>query len=157
MKWSAKAAIFALVTGGWLTWGSMNYSGYCFEQSKYLSNEERIRSVIEELLEDYPPITQYSETGIGPGGVTTSLFRKMPANPIPYSGVDEFLKENPACCELRPYGTEGYAPSAWERFTGGTSGFVFFEYSVKFIDRYGAHRSEKINESMPVSNCGRVR
>ncbi len=159
-KWSVKVGLLVislLISGAWLMWGSLNYSGYCFEQSAYLSNDAIVRSAIPFFLDSYPPIISYTDIEKGPDGFTSRLFRKRPSNSIAYLSIDDFLQANPDCCKFSTGGPEGDSPSAWQRFTGGNSGFVFVEYNVIFIGRDGARRTQKVSEFMPVSNCGRIR
>lgn len=159
-EWSLKVGLLvisSLIAGAWLIWGGINYSGYCFAQSAYLSNDAIVRSAIPVFLDSYPPIISYTDIEKGPDGFMSRLFRKRPSNSIPYLSIDDFLQVNPECCKLSAGGPEGDSPSAWQRFTGGISGFVFVEYNVRFIGRDGARRTQKVSEFIPVSNCGRMR
>ena len=73
--------------------GYKNYNGYCFQQDRYLSDGEKIRSAIQFAM------------AVDAAG----------ENHIPYVSVDEFLAENPNCCSLNRSSSAAYTPSLLDR------------------------------------------
>jgi hypothetical protein len=72
---------------GYLVYVSvLNITGYCWERSKYISYEEKIKAI-------------YGQISTARGTVVNPL-----VDFIPYSSFEEFSKENPDCCEVNYVG-----------------------------------------------------
>jgi hypothetical protein len=86
--------IMLLGYGGYLAY--MSYSGYCFREKRYLSDEERIRFVINEILANYSRNFEFEK------GLKNNQLRDKPLSgqPIPYRNMNEFRALNPECCEV---------------------------------------------------------
>jgi hypothetical protein len=140
--------LFILLAGRiWL-----NYIGFCFEKRLFLSDEEKISIAIRDTLSSYPPVVlEYVEKD-------GRLFRTgghIPANPIYYKDVDEFISENPDCCKVtQKMERTGYPIRLEYRLLGRANTFVEIKYKVKYIDANGIERSQMTTEYIAISNCG---
>lgn len=67
---------------------SLNVAGFCHAERRFLSEEEIINRVIDDVFASYPP--SYYELA---SPVRT---------PIEYQSRDEFLRANPDCCVIVP-------------------------------------------------------
>lgn len=123
----------------------LNYSGFCWEQGRWLSDEERIRLMISEEIRH----------GFVKGKSS------LDATIIQYNDVDEFLEKNPDCCKL------GYKYTSEHSNDGTYWPFSFLDsiliggdvvslyYSENFIDGNGAYDSRNALSFYAVSNCGK--
>jgi hypothetical protein len=176
LRWILFAVI--LVPASLLTGTAvLNYTGYCFEQSRYLTDDERIRSTVEVLLLTYPRITYaYDQLpkvgyevvedksrccGLGDiskldeskGGVGFDA-RQL----ILYSDIKEFYAINPDCCQFARRGLYGELVSIdelWPKITGYSAGFVSVKYRVRYRDEKGDARTKFSGWSANQTNCGR--
>ena len=93
---------------------------------------------------------------------------------IPYASKDEFLRENPGCCQLTPYRSRqnifGYDPEfisfnfpgnsptirpGDERASGKGNGMFNFRRKVRYLDQQGVRKEIEITETyIGVDNCG---
>lgn len=130
----------------------LNYTGYCHAAGKFLTDDEKIRMAVADVLKTYPPAVIRTPV------VTDGLqFTRRPANPIYYRDVDDFLRRNPNCCHvsLSDEGSESYEPGYLWRIVGATSGFVIVNYLVRYLDEDSTPQSKKIKATIPISNCGK--
>jgi hypothetical protein len=127
----------------------LTYRGYCHAEGKYLTNEEKIRVALEDLLEKYPPPVIRTPVSYG-----WSL--DIPKNPIHYRGVDEFLAVNPDCCKVDPTEKfmEGGTLTLVERLTGTASSVVEVNYLVRYRRKDGTADSIKTTGRLHITNCG---
>jgi hypothetical protein len=148
VKWIVVTIFLAvLVQGGWRA--RLSYTGYCFKEERYLSDQEKIDAVITEALMTYPPVLEERDD-VG----RLTLFR--PKNWIPYKDVNEFKRLNPNCCQLTTRGDEGYKITFSERLFGDVSTLVHIRYLVRYRDDQGSLVEAPIEYSPAVSNCGRI-
>lgn len=140
--------LLALIYLIYLAW--MNYHGYCFEQKKYLSQQELQRSVIAALLKHYPPAVERSPIA---GGWSQSV----PARFVPYQDVEHFLSSNPNCCSVSQTRKEleGSGATLMEKLTGTVVSFVDLNYTVRYWDKQNIFQESQIKSFQAVSNCGK--
>ncbi|MDR2790395.1 MAG: hypothetical protein LBB59_05415 [Campylobacteraceae bacterium] len=136
----------------------LNYAGFCFEQCRFLSDEEKIDAAIRTILGTSHNVKDEN------GSYHTAPAYNMPYLKIDkygrsYSGVDEnidnFKAENPNCCSLSKfyYKKDGsiYKISFFARAFGMTSDFVTVKFKYKNING-----EEEVGVGLvPISNCGR--
>lgn len=144
------ALLYAVVRGG------LNYSGFCLEQGRSLTDHEKIEIAIERLLRSYPP-TLIQVVTQADGRQADRWFR--PGRPIPYRSVEEFLQVNPDCCEvtLKEHPKIGGSISLGNRLFGITSANVRVRYQVRYLDASGRIVSEYVEPYVAISGCGRPR
>ena len=128
-----------------------NYDGYCFENKKYMSPEERKHALVEHIIKTYPPAIMKTTVA---GGFAFN----PPSKPVRYASVEDFLAENKSCCQIVAIRdeTEG-APSFLEKITGTVRDYVKVSYDVKFLDEEGRQKNIKQITSFAMSNCGNPR
>lgn len=151
IRWIILSAAFALVVAvvsRLSFFAGMSYVGYCFPEMKVLSNEEKIRAVVENVLRKYPPAVIRTPVD---GGWSVS----SPNKPIYYKDVDEFLTLNPNCCEFTKIrDPEEGGPYFMERLTGTVSGYARIDYQVRYWDGEGTESVLSKNH-LAISNCGK--
>ncbi len=129
---------------------SLNYSGFCFDKMRYLSDEEKFRILFEagNNRETVPIKTVIKEA------IHFKSYER-----IKYEGFEQFMESNPNCCAIDPGGPYDVAPSNfWDRIAGYDSGEVIvFTYIVHYIDENGERKSQKIKTENVLQNCGRAR
>jgi hypothetical protein len=114
--------------------GALNYSGFCFKEMRYLSDEEKIRKAISANYtikgnDSY----WYSWESPRSASDRVEIYRKI----IPYDDVDAFLRENPNCCTVIYKGfADDPAPSFWQRVTGHFNYGVRMKYTEKYIEKH---------------------
>lgn len=103
---------------------SLNYSGMCISQMRWLSDEERFRLVIEQVINrDVIPIMSENH-------------KTKHVKQIKYESIDDLLEQNPDCCKINPDGGSDLAtPSFVDRIIGFNLGkLVGVDYKVKYLD-----------------------
>jgi hypothetical protein len=162
----------ALLTGT----AALNYSGYCFKQRRYLTDEERLESAIEGVLATYSTITyaydELPESGFevvrdksrccgegdmsrydkSTGGVAISSERL-----IPYRDIKDFRALNPDCCSFDRVGFYGEVGSTglWPKIAGYSAGFTNVKFKVRYRDARNEIKTKFSAESFNLTNCGR--
>lgn len=126
----------------------MRYAGYCFAEQKTLSDNEKIRAVVRNVLKKYPPAVIRTPVDYG-------WSVSPPDEPIHYKDVDEFLALNPGCCELTQIRNpeEGIGFTFMERVKGTASSFARIDYQVRYRED-GAVKSVLSKNHFAISNCG---
>jgi hypothetical protein len=65
---------------------SLNVAGFCYDEFRFISEDEIINGVIDDVYASYPP--SYYEIGV------------PVQKPISYLSREQFLKANPDCCNI---------------------------------------------------------
>ena len=132
----------------------LTYTGYCHMEGKYLTDEEKVRASVADVLSHYPPSVVLRKHH--PDAKIEGYL--PPESPVYYRDVDEFLKLNPNCCVVSPIsvskGMESTAPRFFERATGGVSSFVSMNYEVRYLDPSKEKKSVHVTGYLALSNCG---
>ena len=137
---------------------ALNYSGFCFKEFRFLSDEEQINIAVQYVLNRYPKkgdVTFYYLPGNREGE------RKLawPEDPVPYKDMEEFFLVNPSCCKVgREYQSLGGRDSIsfWGCVTGTETAIVGVRYLLRYKDGSGVIQSE-LKEVFPkISNCGKL-
>ncbi len=133
--------LFLVIPLTLLGYFGLNYSGFCFAQMRYLSDEEKIRSVFD---------TQNARKSLYTNGLREH---------IKYKSFDEHIKENPDCCKINPKRSHDVpSPSFVDRIFGFNSGdFIFIDFKVRYVDEKGKQRVKEFSFENAVQNCGKVR
>ena len=123
----------------------LNYSGFCFSKIRYLSNKERIKLAFNSLNNANRLRIKVSGKGYED--------RKF----IQYKSFEQYITENPDCCEVSPPrgSPELPPPSMLGRMFGYHSGeYVRIYYKVRYLDDNGRLTSQVIKVDRPQRNCG---
>jgi hypothetical protein len=101
----------------------MNYSGFCFAKTRYLTDDEKI-------LLAFNSTNRLTERRITvDGGKTHSVVKT-----IPYGSFEEFRKENPNCCTILVDKVRGFPSSNFfDRIIG--NGYNVDELTLSALKR----------------------
>ncbi len=140
-KYPIVFALSGLFLIGIILPASLNYSGFCIAQGRYLSDDEKIRAVI----------SYHNNRDTLPVG--THNYQQ-----ISYRSVEEFLAKNPNCCAVDPGVPVGIPPdSFFNRVIGLDSNKpVIVNYKMMYIDDHGIRSSQSIKFENVLTNCGKV-
>lgn len=125
----------------------LNYTGFCFEQGRYLPDEEFINPIVEEIVTGLAKRNRLGEF---------MWVSKGQKNPIPYSDIAEFHALNPDCCEIvqQQITSEGSIPIFLEHKIGGDArGFVHVKYLVRWRDDVGQIHNSTEERRFLRTNC----
>ncbi len=141
--------IAALLGTAVLTSSTLTYSGLCISQMRYVSDEEKIRAVVSQLL---------GRSDVKHFELTDSGLVEVPGpTPIVYRSIEEFFEINKGCCSIGPRGGDGYIePTFRRRITGIIADIVVVDYLDRYIDEHGAKQSRLLTGQVAVDVCGRV-
>jgi hypothetical protein len=127
---------------------SLNYSGFCFKEFRYLSDREQMESLFNIWNR-----SSISKTVLIDGEYQV-LKRKNR-----YANFDEFLEKYPNCCEIDPEGGYDTAPPNFiDRITGYDSGTrILLEFNEEYRYPDGDILTEEIQIVDRLQNCGESR
>lgn len=109
------------------------YTGFCFKQFRYISDDEKIRIAISYVLEENRKnIIEYKDRSV--------IF--------PFNSVDEFIASKPTIMGTA-YSLDQGGTDCLNRLFGYLSSYVVLE----FIGVY-KNRPEKVLTSVAITNCG---
>ncbi|MGL4619759.1 hypothetical protein [Chroococcidiopsis sp.] len=136
---------FFLFVGGVLLilfgYFGLNYSGFCFAEMRYLSNEEKIRAVF-----DY----QNSRNRL-------PLDNLPDPKHIKYKSFDEHIALYPECCSVNPGSPYEVPPTNFlDRIFGYDSGdVVVINFQVRYLDENGSLKTVSNRFDNYLQNCGK--
>jgi hypothetical protein len=122
---------------------SLNYSGFCFAEKRYLSNEEKIRAVFDyQNSRDILPIENFPDP-----------------KHIKYKSFDEYIALYPDCCFVNPGGSYEVPPAKFlDRILGYNSGdVVVINFKVRYLNENGLLKITKVRFDNYLQNCGKPR
>lgn len=119
----------------------LNYSGFCFAEKRYLSDEDKIRAEF-----DY----QNSRN-------TLPLDNFPDPKHIKYKSFDEYIALYPKCCAVNPGGPYEVAPAKFlDRILGYNSGdVVVINFQVRYLDENGSLKTVENRFENYSHNCGK--
>ncbi len=121
------------------------YTGYCFEEKRYLTDEELQKSAIIFLIKHRAQDSYLSDDPVKSSYVSNPLLPD-------YESVEEFLKLNPNCC--KPVLTKD--PSRHNYTFWGDSG-EGFEFSIPLFESDVLEYENSYMTSYQVGACGYAR
>ena len=145
--WSVMLVVLALL----LVRPTMNLAGYCWEENRFLSDDEFIFKALEYTY-SYDPPAYYA--GLQYSGLAGRVMQ-----PIGYKSFEEFIALNKDCCKLVDETSENYRVP-WIYKTEGWSATM-----VKVIYRVETTEGAKSGRGNPAgydvfyfnfTNCGRL-
>ena len=151
----------------------LNFSGFCWEKMRWLSDEEKIRRALSAVYLS-PNINYMNDYGRAQGWKSGLGYQKKfnsyydpeiwrrnsdgSGTRIGSYDVDELLKQNLNCC--RVMGTKGRPiinPSLSLKLAGNYADVIEVKYTARFLDKNGNLVKLKDYTEYPVvGNCGRV-
>lgn len=180
LSYVKRNAVKLVLIGMLIVWMGLNCLGFCFDKMRVLSDDEKIRIVVEEILRSYggkivgewiagPRLGEghsikSNKWIFGPGKrlkweAPDSELKELPAYPIPYRDMDEFFSLNPDCCYVTqhydsPYDAEDGDVAGCGLF-GGKSAIVVVTYVFKYKDETGMIKNEQLVVYRAMNNCGK--
>ncbi|MFE8101186.1 hypothetical protein RBA71_06745 [Brenneria goodwinii] len=139
------------------------YQGYCTwdeeRMGKRFTTQERLDIAINSYLQDQA-LLSVMEIDLAENktkrskGFFTNIEKRFTL--IPYNNKEEFIKENPNCCE-RTWGLAGFG--FWERIDGIGDGMFIFQHKIRYIDKETEDYREILSKQTyyQVNNCGYAR
>ncbi len=136
---------------GLMAYFGLNYSGFCFDQMRYLTDEEKIRSAFEgQNSRDRLPIDNLPPEYPHP---------RYPKH-IKYKSFDEYIALYPECCSVNPGGLFYEVPPAkfLDRIFGYDSrDIVVTKFQVRYLDENGSLKTAETRLDNYMANCGQPR
>jgi hypothetical protein len=129
-----------------VTGGTLNYTGFCFAKSRWLSSEEKMQAAFDAINKGNMAIAN------------AAAKENDESFYIPYVDFDEFIKTNPNCCEINPSPTDLRAPVGfWRSVFGNDYDVVVVRYVARYMNEQGVKWTRYIVEPTAVKSCGYVR
>ncbi len=143
-KHPVKALLLTPLLFGIVLPASLNYSGMCIPEGRWMSDEERIDKAIQNIID------------MNHVRVKTNLGGYQYFNQVKYENVKQFKQDNPNCCKINPGGSYDLpAPTIWQRITGANSGKVTgIDFTAHYKDKNGYSKSEFKKSWGFQDNCG---
>ncbi len=128
-------ALFSIPAG-------LNYSGFCFAKSRWLSDEELMRPQVASV--NRRAVLQDSEH-----------FPNVAR--IPYQSVEELITKNPNCCKIldRSAAANYFGLTAFDSLMGANRGVVLVQFEDNYLDNQGQAKSTPAKWLVPITNCGK--
>jgi hypothetical protein len=121
---------------------SLNYSGFCFKEMRYLSDSEKVKIVFNyQNSREFLP-----------------LERSLPKH-IRYESFEQYLRLYPNCCTVGSDGFYDVPPSSFiDRILGYDSrDIVVINFNVRYLDKFGHQQVEKAQFENVLTNCGDIK
>lgn len=112
---------------------SVNYSGYCLRQNKFVSSEEKIKMAIERIHKWTSNDRHWSMEG-------------QEIEIIPYDTAEDILTNNPDCCTYKQTGRTIYA--------GDKVGEGNVRYETKYKKEDGSTGTTELKGHVYYNICG---
>lgn len=150
MNWQ-KILDTCLLFGGPLAivfmYASLNYSGFCFDEMRYLSDEEIFRMTFDSLNQQKTFPIRTEEKG------------RQSYEQVKYESFEQFMEMNPDCCAIDPGGPYEFGYSYFfDRITGFDSGRVLvINFTVRYLDENGEQKFQEVTIEDVLQNCGQIR
>lgn len=147
--------------------GSLGYRGYCFDEERFLTDDEKILKVVQRtIVGRNPPLPFWLRRDkdgqvMKDGNGNTSWViegQDEPVQPVAYRDTAEFFADNPDCCVVRRYYSDAegrWEPGFWERVIGNGGGVVWASYYYRYRDRHGYKHTATYTYLEPLTNCGK--
>lgn len=137
----------------------LNYGGYCLQNGRKISDNEKIRSAVDFLLNSrYPKNEERLKALLRSSDGKSGSDLDSAGTPIAYRDALDFIAVNRDCCQvlLQPRGIDFPPATFLDRITGQKSSFVEIQYFLRYVDNSGIAREEKRNLTVAIKNCGHV-
>lgn len=127
---------------------SLNYSGFCISQGRWLSDEELMVSAFNEINNRSTTTINISDT------------ESVVINRIPYLSYNEFINENPNCCyagrKSQNDGNGYMSASLTARILGSSAAVISLSYKERYFNESNEKQEKNKKQILSVSNCGRA-
>ena len=140
-RWGCLVSLLVFI-GAAVAYGSLNYSGFCIPEGRWLSENELFDKPARSAFRFYPP----SQVKL-PGKSYIDVI-----NPVVYNSYEEFRLANKGCCNIagdRYLGVEVADVGIWNRFFGRFREVISVRYIAQEQPRFIVPVGYYI-----VNNCG---
>ena len=150
----------------------LNYFGFCFDRMRFLSDEEKVKLAINNVLTEYPSkgFSEKFYRTLPKSDQDNDLYLYgngssggVPKHPIAYMSLEEFVSLNPNCCQVtQDYHAKykddlgGDSTTFWSRVTGRKTSVVVVQYSLLYRDKAGKMQSKGMEFYSGMTNCGKL-
>ncbi len=149
------AAVTGVALAAFVFWGTMNTTGFCWREGRYLSDDQRFRNSIKSFY-------------LGPGYVQIGDVERKSGDEnikrlLSYDDVTEFLRINPDCCtrgvgDLDRYQRMGHGGVKKPPFLYQFLGFSWSVFAIRnkqfYIDKLGAKKFVTFEGEDWMNACG---
>ena len=144
------AALFAVGAAVAVAWGALNWTGFCFDEFRYLSDQE----FFERFLESNPHFLKPELWE-----VQNEFNDKSIRAVVPYGDAKEYLALFPDCCGYGPQSgvspdMEQTPPSLPRRLLGRAWTLVAIHLNQKYVDGSGKEQSLRQFVQWEANSCG---
>jgi hypothetical protein len=150
-----------------LTFLLLNGLGFCFENMRFISDDEKIKIAISHVLKQYEYNKEIVDSRQVPSGENDNSDEAgnylFPLNPIPYRDEADFLSQNPNCCHVtfkyksKHYEGSAYEVGFWEFILGKKTSIVVINYIFKYKDATGKEHTKTADWFSGMNNCGELK
>jgi hypothetical protein len=142
-SWMTRMRMFFLIAVAAVcmlaAWEYLNFTGFCYGQHRYLSDQEMIDAAV---LYEINTNARYHVQDV----------RDNPGWTKKYASIAEFHKENPHCCTVWRWGFPGnYGEGIWVRAFGWYVAWVDLEFRTR-----DSGQKQFYSASVSVNQCGKV-
>lgn len=146
-----KAKYFAVIGLVFLGWGSLNTSGFCFNEMRYIPDQEFFARYLEStqiLLR--PDIIQVR------GRVNDPNVKSF----VSFDNGFDYLQRHPDCCSYGPQmgviAESDQSPRFYQRFLGSVWGLVAIHYHLEYVNGQGQPSEYQQFIQSWINSCGNV-
>lgn len=148
--------LFILITSAfYLPEAMLLYSGYCREEKRYLSDQEKFDEVVTELIGRRVSVLPYTVNEFGGKSYAKTGF--VDAS-LRYSSLEEFYALNPGCCELVEFyrSSDGIVSIPCSKRASGEINALVRIFYIYDFDAQNSKQPLYREDYFIVSNCGKV-
>jgi hypothetical protein len=127
---------------------TLSYSGFCFAQKRFLSDEEFFDIAIAQAI-------RWSTHTLQVPASRGTLFRSVKV--VRYQNVAAFRGENPDCCKFVPHNSDmPELVTLRHQIFGQAARSVRLTYALKYLDDDGSTQTLTSSAQVVIGSCGRV-
>ena len=146
---ATKVIFFACVVASVLAWPILSFSGFCFAQKRFMSDDEYVAAAIRQIMRQ--PLQAIVIRGAEEVGYKY-------VHPIPYRDVADFRAANPDCCQFVGHnsGLQDGHVYVWDQLQGRAARSVYLKYTINYLDDQGQRQSALLEAELAIGNCGQI-
>ncbi len=136
---------------------NLNYFGYCYNQKRFLYDEEKLNIVVKDILANEVANLKRVRSFDKNYERKLQIEKNLLGEPVPYRDINEFFALNPVCCTVgTEYTFEGAIAhiSRWNRLINTISSVVTIKYLKRYRDSKGVIHTEPVHHNWLITNCG---
>ncbi|MDB9376025.1 hypothetical protein [Nodularia sphaerocarpa] len=129
---------------------ALNYSGFCFAQMRFISDEEKIKLFFDQINFQQSILVN----GLSQNFDTNLTYIQI----VPYGSFSEYVKKYPHCCGINTKNGYDLAPPDFiDRIFGYNSGdVVTIIYNAVYEDLKTGRKVKNLIYEESIQNCGSI-